>query len=124
MEKQEIVIDGKEYVLKESIKQNTKAQPNKKGMEFCIVRTYSAGVFAGYIDRKKNKPENVVYEAIRLWQWFGASLSQVANDGFVDESKCKIPETVSEVSLTNIIEVLVCTEKARKSIQGIKRWKQ
>ena len=44
--------------------------------------------------------------------------------GFIDEDKCKIPPTVSEVSLINIIEVIPCTEKAKASIQNIKRWQQ
>ena len=121
--KENILIDGKEYVLKDSIKTQQKAV-SKKGMEFCIVRTYSAGVWAGYINRKLNKPENVVYEAIRLWQWFGATLSQVANDGFIEPSKCKIPDSVVEVSLTNIIEVIPCSKKSQESIISIKRWQQ
>ena len=123
MEKTNVIIDGKEYILKSSIDTKQKAI-SKKGMEFCIVRTYSAGVWAGYINRKLNKPENVVYEATRLWQWFGATLSQIANDGFVDPSKCKIPEAVPEVSLTMIIEVIPCSKKAQESIINIKKWKQ
>jgi len=43
-----ITIDDIEYVRKDSI--NEKAEP-RDGMEFKIIRTYSAGVFAGYVDR-------------------------------------------------------------------------
>lgn len=119
--KDEITINGTVYVPKDSVQS---LAPKKKGLEFCIVRTYSAGVWAGYIDRKKNSKENVVYEAVRLWAWYGASLSQVAKDGVTDSSKWKIPEDVSEVSLTEIIEVIPCTEKSQNEITNLKRWKQ
>ena len=50
-----------------------------KGMVHCIVRTYSAGVFAGMFDRKNKGKEGTVYDAIRIHYWDGAaSLSQLA----------------------------------------------
>jgi len=46
--------------------------------KFQIVRTYSAGVFAGYIESRNGK-EVVMTKARRLWYWAGAaSLSQLA----------------------------------------------
>ena len=47
-----------------------------------IVRTYSAGVFAGTLARKDGK-EVELTNARRLWYWRGAaSLSQLATVGF------------------------------------------
>lgn len=123
MEKNEIVIDGKEYVLKSSIKETKLATP-KKGLKYCIVRTYSAGVFAGYV-QKRIGGEAVVLEARRLWYWDGASsLSQLAMEGVSKPENCKFPITVPKVELINVIEVIECTEKAQKSIESVVIWKQ
>ena len=43
-----------------------------EGMKYCIVRTYSAGVFAGYIEYRKDQ-EVVLREARRIWYWEGAA---------------------------------------------------
>ena len=122
MEK-EIKLNGKTYVEKNSIKSVSLAKP-KKDMKYCIVRTYSAGVFAGYIKQKAGR-ENTVYNARRLWKWEGAaSLSQLAVDGTKKPTECKFPCEVPEVTLKEIIEILPCTEKARKSISEVEVWQE
>ena len=50
----EMVVNDVVYIRKDSIKENTKA-PNLDGMEYCIVRTYTAGVFAGYVEKRDGK---------------------------------------------------------------------
>ena len=114
-------IDGKTYVLKESI---TGFQPAKKmkNLEYKIVRTYSAGVFAGYLKKREGK-EATLLNARRIWYWDGAaSLSQLAVDGTSKPGSCKFPVEVPKVELTEVIEVLDVTEKARKSIASVKVW--
>ena len=122
-ERDEVVVNGKKYVLAESVSNNAKAKL-VDGMEYCIVRTYSAGVFAGYFDRKSLEGQfGTVKNARRIWQWAGAaSLSQLAQDGTSSPEHCKFPCEVDEVILTDIIEVIPCTEKAKKSIDGVKVW--
>lgn len=119
-----IKIDDVEYVRADSI--NQEAKRNKDGLRYCIVRTYSAGVFAGYLtDRSNNGQRGTVLEARRLWYWSGASsLSEASQQGFMNPDKCKFPQEVPEVELTNIIEVIPCSEKAKNSIKGIKIWTQ
>jgi len=90
--------------------------------KYVIVRTYSAGVFAGYIKSKKGK-EVVLNNARRLWYWNGAaSLSQLANEGVKNPNECKFPAEVNEVILTEAIEILNVTEKARKNIAEVPIW--
>ena len=73
----EILINGIAYVPKDSV---TSMAPVLDGMEYCMVRTYSAGVFAGYVESRKGK-EAVLRNARRIWHWAGAaSLSQLAVD--------------------------------------------
>ena len=123
MEK-EIEINGIRYVPKGSENYNM-VEKNKKGLTYCIVRTYSAGVFAGWYDRKTKGQEGIVYDARRIWYWDGANtLSTLAVDGTSKPENCKFPKAVSEVELKQIIEVIPCTDKARKSIEGVKVWSQ
>ena len=115
-----IKIDDVEYVRKSAL---TPAV-TRKGMKYCIVRTYSAGVFAGYVEGR-NGQEVVVRDARRLWYWDGAaSLSQLAVDGTQQPQNCKFPVRVDRVELLNAIEIIDCTEKARISIEGVKIWKR
>lgn len=92
-------------------------------MDYFIVRTYSAGVFAGYIESKNGK-EVIMKNARRLWYWEGAaSLSQLCMEGVKFPEKCKFPCEVERVELTEVIEILKCTETARLSIANVPIWK-
>jgi len=96
----------------------------KSKLKYVIVRTYSAGVFAGFLKQRKGK-EAVLQNARRLWYWDGAaSLSQLAVDGVSKPENCKFPVEVSLITLTEVIEILDVTEKARKSIAGVVVWQK
>lgn len=96
----------------------------KKSLKYVIVRTYSAGVFAGELESRKGQ-EVVLLNARRIWYWAGAaSLSQLATDGTSKPSECKFPCEVSRVELLQAIEILDVTEKARESIKGVPVWQQ
>ena len=92
--------------------------------KYCIVRTYSAGVFAGTVAEIDGKVARVT-GARRIWYWSGAaSLSQLAADGTSDPKNCKFPVAVDEVLLTEVIEVIPTTEAAQKSIAEVPVWKR
>jgi len=92
--------------------------------KYCMVRTYSAGVFAGTVKSRKGK-EVVLKNARRIWYWKGAaSLSQLATDGTSEPSSCKFPCPVAEVLLTEVIEIIPITLAAKKSIEMVPEWKQ
>lgn len=116
----EIVVNGKTYVAKDCCNE---ADETMDDLEYKIVRTYSAGVFAGFIESKEG--QNVVLlKARRLWFWSGAAtLSQLAIDGTSNPKECKFPEEVSRVELTQAIEILDVTKKAQKSIAGVVVWR-
>lgn len=91
-------------------------------MKYVIVRTYSAGVFAGYIESRSGR-EVVMVNARRLWYWDGAaSLSQLAMEGVKKPENCKFPCEVKRVELLEVIEILDTTDEAEKSIKGVKIW--
>ena len=95
----------------------------KKALPYVIVRTHSAGVFAGTLQKRIGQ-EVTLLNARRLWYWKGAaSLSQAAEEGFSQPAECKFPIEVSCVQLLQTIEILACTVKARKSIESVPVWK-
>ena len=121
MKPEVIKIDEVEYVRKDSV--STKA-PCLEGMDYVIVRTYSAGVFAGYLSSRSGKEVHLL-NARRLWYWDGASsLSQLAMEGVAKPQTCKFPCEVKSISLTEAIEIIDCTKKAFESIKAVKIWKQ
>ena len=91
---------------------------------YCMVRTYSAGVFAGTIKSRDGK-EAVLTDARRIWFWHGAaSLSQLATEGTSEPERCKFPCAVPEVLLTEVVEVIPITDAAAKSISEVPVWKE
>jgi 5-formaminoimidazole-4-carboxamide-1-beta-D-ribofuranosyl 5'-monophosphate synthetase len=102
----------KKDVVKESV--------SKK---YCIIRTYSAGVFAGYIESRKGQ-EVVIRDARRIWRWDGgASLSQLAQSGTSKPELCKFPEPVDRITVLEAIEILECSAAGEASIKGVAIWK-
>ncbi len=95
----------------------------KKKQTYVVIRTYSAGVFAGYLVKRKGK-ECELINARRIWYWKGAaSLSQLANEGVKCPLECKFAQPV-HVELTEVIEVLYATEAARNNIEAVPVWQQ
>lgn len=88
-----------------------------------IVRADRAGVFYGVI-KERNGSEVVMNNVRRIWYWDGAaSLSQLAVDGTSKPDNCKFTVTVEEMTILEVIEIIPCTEKAIKSIEGVPTWK-
>ena len=115
-----ININGVEYIQADQFRPAEKLD----NMRYVIVRTYSAGVFAGYLKNRDGK-EVTLLKARRLWYWDGeASLSQLAMEGVSKPQNCKFPCEVDEIELTEAVEIINCTEKSRKSIKGVDIWKQ
>ena len=98
------------------------ATKKKSAKPYVIVRTYSAGVFAGTLESRTGK-ECVMTGVRRLWYWVGAaSLSQLAMTGTSKPESCKFPIEVERITLTEAIEILDVTPEARASIAAVKPW--
>lgn len=82
-----------------------------------IVRTYSAGVFAGELSQKRGD-EVILKNARRMWQWNCAksiSLSAVAIHG-INQSKSRIAAPVNEIWLQPIEIIPFSNSEAEKSV--------
>jgi len=81
-------------------------------------------VHIGYVKEFgiKNPQHAELLKSRRLYSWENAcSLSQVAVDGVGDSSK--IAMEVPVIELTDVIEVIPCTEKSAAFFKGAKVWK-
>lgn len=118
------MIDDVRYVREDQVKATS--TPSEKGFKHVIIRTYSAGVFAGYLASKEYTPAGTIVrleKARRLWYWEGAaSLSQMAMSGTSKPSSCKFPEEVDSIEL-NAIEIIDTTKAAQDSINSVPVWK-
>ena len=116
----ELTIEGVVYVPKSTIPQRA---IGREGMPYVMVRTYSAGVHCGYLQRRDGKEADLV-DSIRIWRWTGAAtLSQLATEGSNDHSGCKFGVPI-DVVLTEAIEIIDMTETAKQNIQSVASWKQ
>ena len=97
-------------------------EKNENEMDYKIVRTYSAGVFAGYI-KDRNGKEVELINARRIWYWEGAaSLSQLAQEGTKKIDKCKFAMPTN-IFVLEVIEILEVSEIAKKIIEEAPVWK-
>ena len=105
-----------------STKRTTSTSTSTLRGKYVIVRTYSAGVFAGTLVRKIGK-EVELTDARRIWYWAGAaSLSQLAMEGTSRPQECKFPCPVKSVILTEASEIIPTTKQAKASIESVPVW--
>lgn len=96
---------------------------NKYEGKYYIVRCNRAGVFAGEIE-ERNGQEVTLRNCRRLWYWDGAcSISELATNGTKKPDNCKFTVVVDRLEVLEAIEIIECTDKARKSIEGVNVWK-
>lgn len=115
-------VNGVEYVPKSAVP----AQPVMDASGFSVIRTRSAGVFAGWLaDDYDGGLVGDIVNSRRLWYWSGANeLSQLAMEGVKNPSACKFAPPTPITHLTEIIEVIACTETAFKIITAVPEWKK
>lgn len=89
-----------------------------------IVRGDRSGVFFGTLVAKEGR-EVKLENCRRLWYWDGAaSISQLAVDGTAKPENCKFTVNINEIIVMDAIEIILCTDKAVKSIEDVSVWKK
>lgn len=95
-----------------------------KKNSFVIVRARDAGVHAGYYQSHAGR-EVKLTNAIRLWKWWSSfTLSNLAIEGVLKgkESEVRFSRPASELLILDACEIIECSAKARKSIEGVSPW--
>lgn len=115
-----IEVNGVRYVREDA----ASVAANKDGLPYVVIRSRDSGAHAGYL-KARNGAEVELVDARRIWYWSGAaSLSQLALDGVSDPANCKFPAAVPTITVLGVCEVIPASQKARKSIEGVKPWKK
>ena len=89
-----------------------------------IVRGDRSGVFFGTLS-ERNGREVKLTNCRRLWYWAGAaSISQLAAEGTMCPNQCKFTMYVDEIEILDVIEIIPCSYRSIKSIEGVDIWKR
>ena len=92
-------------------------------MDKVIVRGEKSGVFFGTLVKREGR-EVELKDCRGLWYWDGAaSINQLAVDGTARPNQCRFTVTVERIEILDAIEIIPCTDKAIKSIEGVKEWR-
>ncbi len=91
--------------------------------KYYIVRGDRSGVYFGKITSQTGY-EVEMAEARNIWYWEGAhTILQLAKDGTAKPYACCFTVTVDSLVLTDVVEIIPCTEKAVQSIKSVPEWK-
>lgn len=90
----------------------------------CIIRCDRSGVFFGTLESLKGRQAKIS-NVRNIWYWDGAaSVMQLAAGGVTNPNCCKFTVTVSEIFVTDAIQIIPCTDEAIKNIEAVKPWKR
>lgn len=88
-----------------------------------IVRCDRSGVFYGTLV-SVNKQMVELSNFRKLFYWDGAAaIEQLSVDGVSNPKNCKFTISVESGIMSDMIQIIPCTEKSINSIDGVKEWK-
>lgn len=88
-----------------------------------LVRGIESGVYFGELV-SQNKKEVEMKNVRNLWYWSGANtLLDLAENGVRKPNECQFSNTVKSIILTDVCEIVPCSDKAIKNIEGVAEWK-
>lgn len=100
-------------------------EENAKKVQKYIVRTNRAGVFYGEIKNHERNNNITMANVRKVWYWDGAcAVEELATNGTTCPEDCKLTVTVKEMTVMDAIQIIPVTEKAAKSLDGVKEWKR
>lgn len=90
--------------------------------KYYIVRGSASGVFFGIINYQDGK-EVQMSDVRCIWYWDGAaSIVELSINGTKKPRNCKFTVRVEELTITDVIEIIPCSEEAAAIIKAVKEW--
>ena len=87
-----------------------------------LVRGVQSGVYFGELV-SQDKQEVEMKDVRNLWLWSGANtLLDLAENGAKNTDDCKFSNQVDSIILTDICELVPCSDKAVKNIESVTEW--
>lgn len=92
--------------------------------KFYIVRTNRAGVFFGKI-KEASHEEVTMTDVRKLWHWDGAcAVEQIALEGVKKPNNCNFTVVISEMTVMDPIQIILCTDEAAGILSKVAVWKR
>lgn len=87
-----------------------------------IARGNRSGVFYGTLVEQDGQEVRLT-NVRNIWKWSGARcLMDMAKDGVNDHRNCKFSVFLSEIVMTDCIQILPVSEKAMSVIEAVPEW--
>lgn len=102
-------------------------EPQKITTDFegkkCIIRCYRSGVFFAELGWLAGQTAKLL-RCRNIFSWAGAaSCLQLALDGTKLPQECRLTVEVSSLIVTDVAEIIPCTDKAITILNSIEPWK-
>ena len=90
--------------------------------EKVLVRGIQSGVYFGTLV-ERNGQEVELNNVRNIWRWEGANtLLDLAENGASRPNSCKFSNRVDSLVLTDVCEIVPCSDKAIANIEGVSEW--
>ena len=130
MKESEIMINGVRYVQQKQDKECSQSNIYSDIIgEYCIVRSYGAGVFFGVLETVDDNYVAVLSEARRLHYWdnhTAASCTDLALYGITEKSESgkesRVCSALDKHFIMQIIEIIPCSKQAIKCLKHFRIW--
>ena len=87
-----------------------------------IARGTNSGVFYGTLAEQDGQEVRLT-NVRNIWKWSGARcLMDMAKDGVNEPEKCNFSVVLSEIVMTDCIQILPVTDKAENIIEAVPEW--
>lgn len=87
-----------------------------------IARGDRSGVFYGTLAGQEGQEVRLT-NVRNLWRWAGARcLMDMAKDGVTEPGSCRFSVVLSEIVMTDCIQILPVAEKAMRVIEAVPEW--
>lgn len=87
-----------------------------------IARGTESGVFYGTLAEQDGREVRLT-NVRNLWRWCGARcLMDMAKDGVDEPKNCKFSVVLSEIVMTDCVQILPVSEKAMSVIEAVPEW--
>lgn len=129
MKENEIVINGARYVKKQQDECMENGIYSDLIGEYCLIRSYGAGVFFGILERIDNDYVAVLSNARRIHFWddhTAAACTDLALYGITEKSNSgknsRVCARLDKHFLMQVIEIIPCSKAAIKCLKNYKTW--
>lgn len=97
--------------------------PDTEGLKYVVVRTYSAGVHVGFLERLDETTQTVeLVKARRIRNWEGAfTLSELAING-LDSNRSRLSIEIPRIILLEAIEIIPTSSRVQTQLRGVKSY--